>query len=58
MAVERNKGAAGASHSMVYGIGNSVNMSTTTFALFVVWNQGSSITGWVGKQKDAVLMQE
>lgn len=47
-AVERKKGAAGNSHSVVYGISTHGN-TNGTFALIVVWNKGASVTGWVGQ---------
>lgn len=47
-AVEREKGAAGNTHSMVFGIGTRGNMNST-FAFFVVWRGGASVTGWVGQ---------
>lgn len=47
-AVERETGAAGTSHSEVLGIGQ-LGGSSSTFAYFVVWKTGSSVTGWVGQ---------
>lgn len=47
-AVERETGAAGNSHSKVFGIGQ-LGSSSSTFSFFVVWNNGSSVTGWVGQ---------
>ena len=47
-AVEVKKGSAGNTHSKVYGIGAN-NNPNSTFAFFVVWRQGASITGWVGQ---------
>ncbi|KAK2162245.1 hypothetical protein LSH36_101g02035 [Paralvinella palmiformis] len=47
-AVEVSRGSAGTSHSKVYGLGN-VYSGETTFALFVVWRHGASVTGWVGQ---------
>jgi len=47
-AVEREKGAAGNTHSIVFGISAHGNVNGT-FAFFVVWNQGASVTGWVGQ---------
>ena len=47
-AVERETGAAGNSHSKVFGIGQ-LGSSNSTFSFFVVWNNGSSVTGWVGQ---------
>ena len=47
-AVEVSRGSAGTSHSKVYGMGN-VYSGETTFALFVVWRHGASVTGWVGR---------
>ncbi|CAH1779432.1 unnamed protein product [Owenia fusiformis] len=46
--VERQKGAAGISHSKVYGIANK-NDVNSTLAMFVIWNDGASVTGWVGQ---------
>ena len=47
-AVERETGAAGKSHSTVLGIGQ-LGGSSSTFAFFVVWKNGTSVTGWVGQ---------
>lgn len=47
-AVEREKGAAGNTHSVIFGIGAHGNPNST-FAFFVVWNKGASVTGWVGQ---------
>ena len=47
-AVEREAGAAGTSHSKVLGIGQ-VGGPSSTFAFFVVWKNGASVTGWVGQ---------
>lgn len=47
-AVERETGAAGTSHSKVLGIGQ-LGGSNSTFAYFVVWKNGESVTGWVGQ---------
>lgn len=47
-AVERETGAAGNSHSKVFGIGQ-LGGSSSTFSFFVVWNNGLSVTGWVGQ---------
>lgn len=47
-AVERQTGAAGTSHSKVFGIGQ-LGGANSTFAFFVVWKNGSSVTGWVGQ---------
>ena len=47
-AVERETGAAGTSHSKVYGIGQFGDPDST-FAFFVVWRNGASVTGWVGQ---------
>jgi hypothetical protein len=47
-AVEGNTGAAGVSHSVVYGIGTRGN-ANSTFAIIVVWRGGASVTGWVGQ---------
>jgi hypothetical protein len=47
-AVEVSRGSAGTTHSKVYGLG-AVYDGETTFALFVVWRNGASVTGWVGK---------
>ena len=47
--VERSKGAAGlGAHSAIYGITNWDHVNST-LAMFVVWNGGESITGWVGE---------
>ena len=47
--VERSEGAAGSgAHSPVYGITNWDHVNST-LAMFVVWNGGESITGWVGE---------
>jgi len=48
-AVERCKGAAGSSHAHVYGLNNSTQLGASTISLFVVWNNGQSVTGWVGQ---------
>ncbi|KAJ7337820.1 hypothetical protein OS493_007978 [Desmophyllum pertusum] len=47
-AVERETGAAGTSHSKVLGIGQ-LGGPNSTFAFFVVWRNGASVTGWVGQ---------
>lgn len=47
-AVETKEGAAGSSHSMIFGIANPSD-NGKTWAMFVVWNKGASITGWVGR---------
>lgn len=47
-AVERHNGSAGTNYSMVYGLANDRD-TNTAIALFVVWNNGMSVTGWVGK---------
>lgn len=47
-AVERQAGAAGTSHSKVLGIGQ-LGGPSSTFAFFVVWRKGASVTGWVGQ---------
>ena len=47
-AVERETGAAGSSHSKVLGIGQ-LGGPSSTFAFFVVWRNGASVTGWVGQ---------
>lgn len=47
-AVELKKGSAGHTHSKIYGIG-AYNNPNSTFAFFVVWRQGASVTGWVGQ---------
>lgn len=47
-AVERTSGAAGSSHSKVLGIGQ-LGDSASTFAFFVAWRNGASVTGWVGQ---------
>ena len=47
-AVERKKGAAGGSHSLVYGSG-MYGKPNTTFSLIIVWRGGASVTGWVGE---------
>ena len=47
--VEKSEGAAGSEgHSAVYGITNWDQVNST-LAMFVVWNRGESITGWVGE---------
>ncbi|XP_001621695.3 uncharacterized protein LOC5500205 [Nematostella vectensis] len=46
--VEREKNAAGSTHSQVFGIGTNGNVNST-FAFFVVWRGGASVTGWVGQ---------
>ncbi|KAI0217111.1 hypothetical protein LSAT2_030984 [Lamellibrachia satsuma] len=47
--VEKSEGAAGSEgHSAVYGITNWDQVNST-LAMFVVWNGGESITGWVGQ---------
>ena len=48
-AVEREKGAAGDSHSSVYGISSPEYTPNNTFAFMVVWREGASVTGWVGQ---------
>ena len=46
--VEKAEGASGSrGHSAVYGITNWDQVNST-LAMFVVWNEGESITGWVG----------
>ncbi|XP_028402777.1 uncharacterized protein LOC114525591 [Dendronephthya gigantea] len=47
-AVERKKGSAGKSHSLVYGFG-TYGKPNTTFSLVVIWRSGASVTGWVGE---------
>lgn len=47
-AVERETGAAGTSHSKVFGIGQ-LGGPSSTFSFFVVWRNGASVTGWVGQ---------
>ncbi|EDO29596.1 predicted protein, partial [Nematostella vectensis] len=47
-AVELEKNAAGSTHSQVFGIGTNGNVNST-FAFFVVWRGGASVTGWVGQ---------
>jgi len=47
-AVERCKGSAGSAPSSVYGLTNSTQ-TDSTISLFVVWNHGKSVTGWVGQ---------
>lgn len=47
-AVEREKGSAGSTHSLVYGAGFPGN-TNSTFSLIVVWRDGASVTGWVGQ---------
>ena len=47
-AVERERGAAGLTHSKVLGIGQ-LGGPSSTFAFFVVWKKGASVTGWVGQ---------
>lgn len=47
-AVERTTGAAGTSHSKILGIGQ-LGGPNSTFAFFVVWRNGASVTGWVGQ---------
>ncbi|XP_046848811.1 uncharacterized protein LOC124442356 isoform X1 [Xenia sp. Carnegie-2017] len=47
-AVEREKGAAGTSHSLVYGL-SAYGNPKTTFSLMVVWRNGASVTGWIGQ---------
>ena len=47
-AVEREPGAAGTSHSLVYG-SSAFGNPNTTFSLIVVWRGGASATGWVGQ---------
>ncbi|KAK2192235.1 hypothetical protein NP493_36g03003 [Ridgeia piscesae] len=47
--VEKAEGASGSrGHSAVYGITNWDQVNST-LAMFVVWNEGESITGWVGQ---------
>jgi hypothetical protein len=48
-AVERCKGSAGTSPSHVHGMTSVGQNGNTTVALFVVWNNGKSVTGWVGQ---------
>lgn len=45
--VEMTNGSAGENDSIVYGVANELDTSTA-IALHVVWNNGGSITGWVG----------
>ena len=47
-AVEREKGSAGTTHSLVYG-SSAFGNRNTTFSLMVVWRNGASVTGWVGQ---------
>ena len=48
-AVEREKGSAGTSHSLVYGNSGLGDNPNSTFAMMVVWREGASVTGWVGQ---------
>jgi len=47
-AVERCRGAAGTSHSSVYGMTSTTEIGSTV-TLFVVWSSGNSVTNWVGQ---------
>ena len=47
-AVEKEKGSAGTTHSLVYGSSVFGNPNGT-FSLIVVWRNGASVTGWVGQ---------
>ena len=47
-AVEREPGAAGTSYSNVLGTGQ-LGGPSSTFAFFVVWRNGASVTVWVGQ---------
>ena len=48
-AVERERGSAGATHSLVYG-SSAYGNPNTTFSLIVVWRGGASVTGWIGQR--------
>lgn len=54
-AVERNPCAAGTTHSSVYGLRNYTD-NDSTLAFFVVWRNGASMTGWVGKCTTVALL--
>jgi hypothetical protein len=47
-AVERKRGSAGTTHSLVYG-SSAFGNPNTTFSLIVVWRGGASVTGFVGQ---------
>ncbi len=46
--VERKRGSAGTSYSLVYGMGSRSNKKST-FAFFVIWSKGASVAGFVGQ---------